>query len=273
MRNLLTLAAATAILAAGSGFSAQAQPGAYRGGQPQGAPQAASGPQLGPGGIPAGSYQQSCRNEQVQPGGWMTAECRASDGRWAFSHLPYSQCRTDIQTNQTGILMCGSIVADSGRFVDAGNDRRDDRRDERRDDRAAAAVVGAVAGALFGPPPPPVGIAPAPQGRDWRYERGGWAYGHRPGEWVPIRDRASWIDTRLDRAQRDGRLGRRDARDLRRQLDDIVTQEDRYLRDGRLGGREREDLQRRFDDLERRIDYEAGPGGRPRDRDRDYDRR
>jgi hypothetical protein len=94
-------------------------------------------------------------------------------------------------------------------------------------------------------------------GRDWRYERGGWGYGHRPGEWVPIRDRANWIDDRISRARRDGRLDRRDVRDLRRELDDIVDQERRYDRDGRLGPRERDDLQRRFDDLERRIDYRS----------------
>ena len=89
MRNLLTATAVAALLASGAAYPASAQQGGYRGGPPQPAPQAVQGPQMGPGGIPAGSYQQSCRNEQVS-GRSMTAECRASNGRWAFSRLPYA---------------------------------------------------------------------------------------------------------------------------------------------------------------------------------------
>jgi hypothetical protein len=217
----------------------------------------------------AGSYQQTCRNPQ-NVNGQLTAECADAQGQYHSTSIAAGQCRGDI-ANRNGTLSCPGAQGTSGPVVGGrgggpgpqaqyggdrrGGDRGGDRRDERRDDRAAAAVAGAVVGALIGPPPPPPpGVVVAP-GRDWRYERGGWGYGHRPGEWVPIRDRANWIDQRIDRAQRDGRLGRRDARDLRRQLDDIVDQERRYDRDGRIGPRERDDLERRFDDLERRIDY------------------
>jgi hypothetical protein len=270
MRNLLTAAAVAATLAGGAGLPAFAQSPGGRGGQPQ----------LGPGGTPAGSYQRSCRNEQVS-GKYMTAECRAADGRWAFSRLPYTECRADIQINQIGIMMCGGIVADSGRYDDDGggqrfeqgrNNFRDDRRDDRNDNRAGAAIAGAIAGALLGangqpvPPPPAYGDPRYGDPRyDYRYQQGWWGYGHRPGEWVRIRDRADWLDRRIDRGLRDGRIDRRTARDLRRELRFIEDQEDRYLRDGRLGRRERADLDRRFDDLAQRIRFEARPRGR-RDR-------
>lgn len=85
---------------------------------------------------------------------------------------------------------------------------------------------------------------------------------------MAIRDRADWLNQRIDRAQREGRLGREDARDLRRQLASIEDMEARDMRDGRLDPRERAELDRRFDDLQRRINFESGPPERgPRDRD------
>jgi hypothetical protein len=85
---------------------------------------------------------------------------------------------------------------------------------------------------------------------------------------VRIRDRADWLDRRIDRAQQQGRISGRDARDMRRELSAIEDQEDRYTRDGRLDPRERADLDRRFDDLSQRIRFEASDRGRDRDRDR-----
>jgi hypothetical protein len=150
--------------------------------------------------------------------------------------------------------------------------RQDQRRDDRRDDRAAAAVAGAVAGAILGGPAPVYGDPHYGDPRyDWRYAQGGWGYGRRQGEWVAIRDRADWLDRRIDNAQRDGRLDRRDARDLRRQLASIEDLEARYMRDGRLGPGERADLDRRFDDLSSRIRYESGPNGRYSERGPDRD--
>lgn len=272
MRNLLTATAVAALLASGAAFPASAQQGGYRGGPPQPAPQAVQGPQMGPGGIPAGSYQQSCRNEQVS-GRSMTAECRASNGRWAFSRLPYADCRADIQVNTVGIMTCGAITADQGRFVDDGPSNGGNRADNRgRDNNTGAAVAaGVIAGALLGGAP----IYGDPHYGDPRYDphyaQGGWGYGHRPGEWVAIRDRADWLNMRIDRAQREGRLSRGDARDLRRQLGSIEDMEARFLRDGRLDGRERADLDRRFDELQARIRFEADSGDR-RDGDRRDDR-
>jgi hypothetical protein len=242
MHKFILASAAAASLLAGGGAQAQA-PG-Y------------GGPPIGQNGLPGGSWTTVCRNGSMG-GGVLSAECKDAVGAYHATSLPLQNCRGDIG-DQNGALACASGQKGSvGPVVTDNRDRRDDRQD-RRDDRAAAAVAGAVVGALVGPPPPPPpGLAPPPQGRDWRYEQGGWGYGHRPGEWVPIRDRANWLNDRIDRAQRDGRIGRRDARDLHRQLDDVVNLEGRYTRDGRLGAGERDDLQRRFDDLERRIDYQT----------------
>lgn len=278
MRNLLTAAAVAAIMAGSAGVPAFAQPpggrGGPQGGYQGGAPQAEAGP-------PAGSYQRSCRNIQAG-GGQLTAECRDIHSNYIRSTLPYGQCRTDIQSNPDGVLSCGPIRANQ---VANNNDRRDDRRDDRggNNNAAAAAIAGAVAGALLGAngqpvaPPPNYGDPRYGDPRyDYRYQQGWWGYGRRPGEWVSIRDRADWLDMRIDRALRQGRISRGDARDLRRQLSFIEDMQDRYMRDGRLGPRERADLDRRFDDLSQRIRFEAGPGGggyRGDDRYRDDYRR
>ena len=260
MRNLMAATAVAAILAGAAGLPASAQPGGFRG-PPQGAPQAA--PAQGP---PAGSYQGSCRNVQMLTGGWMTAECRATDGRWAFSRLPSASCRADIHADPDGIMSCGTTKADSGRYVDNGGDNRG-----RDNNNGAAVAAGVLAGALLGGAP----VYGDPHYGDPRYDphyaQGGWGYGHRPGEWVSIRDRADWLNMRIDRAQREGRLSRGDARDLRRQLGSIEDMEARFLRDGRLDGRERADLDRRFDELQARIRFEADSGDR-RDGDRRDDR-
>jgi hypothetical protein len=216
----------------------------------------------------------------------LTAECADTQGRYHQSTLNTGQCRGDI-SNSNGMLACPGGQASGGQLVQGGQpqggrgqpeqpnyaqqqpqQRYDDRRDDRRDDRAGAAIAGAVVGAILGAngqpvaPPPVYGDQRYGDPRfDYRYQQGWYGYGHRPGEWVRIRDRADWLDMRIDRGVREGRLDRRDARDLRRQLDFIEEQEDRYTRDGRLGPRERADLDRRFDDLAQRIRFESRDRG------------
>jgi hypothetical protein len=240
----------------------------------------------------AGSYQRSCRNYN-SAGGTLTAECADPQGRYHSSTLPTGQCRGDI-SNNNGMLSCNGGQATGGALVQGqpsnngqrnnggqpnfaqggrdqgGRDQRFDqgRNDDRRDDRAGAAIAGAIAGALLGAngqpvaPPPAFGDQRYGDPRfDYRYQQGWWGYGHRPGEWVRIRDRADWLDMRIERGVREGRVDRRTARDLRRELGFIEDQEDRYMRDGRLGPRERADLDQRFDNLAQRIRFEAGPGG------------
>jgi hypothetical protein len=251
----------------------------------------------------AGSYQRSCRNYS-SAGGVLTAECSDAQGRYHQSTLNAGQCRGDI-SNSNGMLACPGAQASGGQLVQGGqpqggpqgnrgqpqgyggqqpnyaqqqpqqryDDRNDNRRDDRNDDRAGAAIAGAVVGAILGANGQPVAAPPVYGDQrygdpryDYRYQQGWYGYGRRPGEWVRIRDRADWLDMRIDRAVREGRLGRGDARDLRRQLSFIEDQEDRFTRDGRLDARERADLDRRFDDLAQRIRFESGNRGRDRDR-------
>lgn len=212
-----------------------------------GTPVFAQGP-----GVPGGSYLQTCRNVQAS-GGQVSAECLDTRGRWQRSTLVYGGCRAGV-TNQNGVLLCD------------GPPPPPPPREDRRDDRAAAAIAGAVAGALLGPPPVYGEERYGDPRFDPHYAQGGWGYGHRQGEWVSIRDRADWLDMRIDRAQRDGRLSREDARDLRRQLNAIEDREADFVRQGRFGPSERADLDRRFDELSNRISYDSGPP-EPRDGD------
>jgi hypothetical protein len=263
MRNLILASAAVATAATGIGLSFTT-----------------------PAFAQAGSYQRTCRTYN-SANGQLTAECADAQGRYHSSTLNVGQCRGDI-SNQNGMLACPGGQASGGQLVQNGQPNRGQaqgyggppQRDDRRDDRAANALVGAVAGAILGANGQPVAPPPAYGDQrygdpryDYRYQQGWWGYGHRPGEWVRIRDRADWLDMRIDRAVREGRIDRRTSRDLRRELSFIEDQEDRYMRDGHLGPRERADLDHRFDDLAQRIRFESGPGDRYGDRDRDYDRR
>ena len=243
MRNifLMTAAAATAVVSFGVGTSAYAQ---------------------------AGSYGGSCRNTQSS-NGVLTAECADTQGRYHISSIPFQQCKGDIGNNN-GMLTCSGAVATGGQIVGGGNnDNRggNDRRDNNNN-TAAAVVAGAVlGGALAGNGGPTIVYGDQRYGDprfDRNYAQGGWGYGRRVGEWVPIRNRADWLDTRIERAQREGRLSRREARDLRQQLNDIEAMEERYMRDRRLGPRERADLDNRFANLNQRISFEATDrDGRP----------
>lgn len=81
---------AAAIAAAALGGSAQAQETQRWGG--------------GWGGVPGGSYQQSCRDIRVT-GPTLTASCQDSRGRWNYSSIRVDQCRGDIR-NVGGRLQC-----------------------------------------------------------------------------------------------------------------------------------------------------------------------
>jgi hypothetical protein len=245
----------------------------------------------------AGSYQRSCRTYN-SVNGVLTAECMDTQGRYRSSTLTTGQCRGDI-SNQNGMLACPGGQASGGQVVQNGQQqgnrgqaqgyggqaqgyggqnynqgRNDDRRDDHRDDRgnnAAAAIIGGVlAGALAGnggvvaaPPPPPPSYGDPRYGDpryDWRYREGGFGYGRQAGEWVPIRDRADWLNRQIDRLQRDGRIDYRDARDYRNQLYRLQDRERDMMRDGRLGPRERDELDRRFSDLTEEIRRDAREG-------------
>jgi hypothetical protein len=190
--------------------------------------------------LPGGSYLQTCRNVEAG-GGRLSAECLDTHGHWQRSTLPLGPCRGPI-SNENGMLFCN-----------------------------------AVAGGPPPPPPPQAYGGPPPAFGDQRYgdprfdpryAEGGWGFGHRPGEWVAIRDRAGWLDMRIDRAQREGRIDGDEARDLRGELHRIEDMEARMVRDGRFGPGERADLDHRFDDLSARVRFDAGPPDRDGFRDR-----
>jgi hypothetical protein len=236
MRNLLLASAAAATALGGLGL------------------------QVSPAQAQAGSYVRTCRNIQSQ-NGMLTAECADEGGRFHVSSLPFTHCHSEV-SNINGMLSCNGAVASGGEIV--GGDRR--RRD--RDDAGAGAFVGgAIAGALGAgappPPPPPPGPPPAwgqpgygDPHADWRYAQGGWGYGHRPGEWVPIRDRAPWLEERIRRAVEAGRISPDAGRDLHRSVDRLEDMEAGMMRDGLYGPQERADLDRRWDDLAGRFRYE-----------------
>ncbi len=246
----------------------------------------------------AGSYQRSCRTSNSANGA-LTAECADAQGRYHSSTLNVGQCRGDI-SNQNGMLSCPGAQASGGQVVQGGqpqgnrgqsqgnggqgysqgrNDQGrygqggSDRGDEHRDDRgnAAAAFLGGVlGGALAGnggvvaaPPPPPPAYGDPRYGDpryDWRYQQGGFGYGHRPGEWIPIGQRADWLNRQIDSLVRNGRIDYRDASDYRHQLDRIQNRERDMMRDGRLGQRERDELDHRFSDLTEEIRHDAREG-------------
>lgn len=94
---------------------------------------------------------------------------------------------------------------------------------------------------------------------DPRYAQGGYAYGRQPNQWVPVADRARWLDQRIMRGQQEGTVDRREARGLRQELNGILSLENLYRREG-MNPRKYADLDRRFDLLAARIQYERTDG-------------
>jgi len=56
------------------------------------------------GGLPNGTYQQSCRDARVN-GNMLSASCQDNRGRWNYSSIRYRDCRYDIR-NDNGRLAC-----------------------------------------------------------------------------------------------------------------------------------------------------------------------
>ena len=59
--------------------------------------------------VPAGSYQQTCRNPGIA-GDYLTAECQDAAGGYQPTSIPYRQCRGDI-ANTGGQLACDGVSA------------------------------------------------------------------------------------------------------------------------------------------------------------------
>jgi hypothetical protein len=220
----------------------------------------------------AGSFQGSCRNTQTA-GGVLTAECADSAGRFHISSIPYPQCRGDIGNNN-GMLSCNGAYATGGALVATDNNRGDRNNNDALAAGAVGAVVGALAGNAYanrgnaqGPALYAPGYAYPAYGDqrygdprfDPRYAEGGYAYGRPVRQWVPIAERASWLDQRINRGVQEGALDRSEVRSLRNQLSDLETLEMQYRRRG-MQGWMMTDLDKRFDQLAARIQYERTDG-------------
>jgi hypothetical protein len=168
----------------------------------------------------------------------------------AIAQPPPGCVQSNAQTSATGTVLGALGGALIGSAI-AG-----------RHDRGVGAVGGAVAGGVAGdvlasqynqpcpqgyyrpaPPPPP---PPGPEGF-WRSAPGG------------IHERIDYLQHRIDEAQADGYLGRREAGDAYRTLADIRNQERnlRYRDGGDLYPQDRAYLQGRLDELSRRIRWQS----------------
>ena len=88
-------------------------------------------------------------------------------------------------------------------------------------------------------------------GQDYGYRQGR-GYGHDRGYGQDLRVRAARLEQRIDRLAYNGRITRREARQLAWQLDQYRSLEWRYARDG-LSRREYADLSYRLDHIEAQV--------------------
>ncbi|HVE51583.1 MAG TPA: hypothetical protein VNG69_18415 [Casimicrobiaceae bacterium] len=95
---------------------------------------------------------------------------------------------------------------------------------------------------------------------DPRYENQRWNDGRN----FSIDQREANMRNRIQRGIESGRVTRREARQLLRELDDIEAKERAFAADGRLGRRERDELHNDLDHLANRIRAQL------RDEDRRY---
>ena len=90
-----------------------------------------------------------------------------------------------------------------------------------------------------------------------RYEHERWD--DRSGS---IRDREARINSFIQRGIDDGRIDRREARGLYRELNDIKSKERAFASDGRLDGRERAELNSDLDRLAQNVRHQVRDGDR-----------
>jgi hypothetical protein len=223
MTRLLTLAALTAGLFAASTPAAQAQ---YR--------------------SSTANLSGSCQNIQSLSTGYVTAECRDDQGRYRWSSIYAPQCRSELM-NRGGVLACQGATGNAGGYVDQPTPQGS----------TAATVIGAIAEALLGVEndpgdTSPVWGQPGYGGPGYGSPNGG--YG-ADGGWIPIASRQTWLDARIDAAQRDRRLTSRDAARLRSEFQSLARLEVQYRRGG-LTSAEQADLDRRFEALSARLPAE-----------------
>jgi hypothetical protein len=203
---------------------------------------------------PAQSLSGSCQDIETLNSGYVTAVCRANDGRWRWSSIYYPHCRSDI-ANRDGVLSCVGAQGSAGSYIEPRSSGQ----------AAVGAIVGIIAGALLGGSDQTL-YEPGARYPVWgergygdprtdpRFGEQGWGYGSQ-GQWVSISRRQAWLERRISQGEQQRTLTRSEAGVLRRELSSLITLERRYSAGG-LSVRERADLDRRFDALSMRIRLE-----------------
>jgi hypothetical protein len=238
----------------------------------------------------SGSYQKTCQHPTIV-NGVLTAECTDINHKLHVSSLPgYLQCQGDI-SNQNGVLSCnrappntavGIVPNNNGQRGNSpqaggrsenystGNNGNGRRNSDNQYNGGKAQEGASNSGSLYsrGFSYPDYGDQRYGDPRfDPRFAQGGYAYGRQAKQWVPIAERAQWLDQRIMRGEQEGTVDRREARGLHQELNGILSLENRYRREG-MNARKYTDLDRRFDLLAARIQYERNDGDHTRDLNR-----
>jgi hypothetical protein len=214
---------------------------------------------------PAQSLGNSCEDVQSLDSGYVTAVCRANDGRYRWSSIYYPYCRSDL-SNRDGVLYCVGAEGRGGEYM-----QRSGSSSTTVSTNLPGAIIGAIAGALLGGNDGGSLYAPGSRYPAWgesgygdprydpRFSEQGWGYGSSRDQWVSISRRGEWLERRIVQGERNGALTRNESTSLRRELSSLISLERRYSSGG-LSNSERADLDRRFDALTIRIQTERRDG-------------
>jgi hypothetical protein len=214
---------------------------------------------------PAQSLGNSCEDVQSLDSGYVTAVCRANDGRYRWSSIYYPYCRSDL-SNRDGVLTCVGAEGRGGEYIQRSGSS------SSPSGGVQGAIIGAIAGLLLGGNDNGGSLyAPGSRYPAWgesgygdprydpRFGEQGWGYGSSRDQWVSISRRGEWLERRIVQGERNGGLTRNEAYSLRRDLSGLVSLERRYSYGG-LSNSERADLDRRFDALSLRIQIDQRDG-------------
>lgn len=206
---------------------------------------------------PAQSLGNSCEDVQSLDSGYITAVCRANDGRYRWSSIYAPYCRSDLG-NRDGVLSCVGAEGRAGAYIERSGSS------SGQSGGLPVAIIGAIAGVLLGGDDGRYLYQPGARYPAWgetgygdprydpRFGEQGWGYGSSRDQWVSISRRGEWLERRIVQGDRNGTLTRNQATTLRRDLTSLISLERRYNYGG-LSNNERADLDRRFDLLSARI--------------------
>jgi hypothetical protein len=206
---------------------------------------------------PAQSLGNSCDDVQSLDSGYITAVCRANDGRYRWSSIYAPYCRSDL-SNRDGVLSCVGAEGRAGAYIERSGSS------SSQSGGLPGAIIGAIAGVLLGGDDGRYLYQPGARYPAWgetgygdprydpRFGEQGWGYGASGDQWVTMSRRGQWLERRIVQGERNDSLTRNQATTLRRDLTSLISLERRYSYGG-LSNNERADLDRRFDSLSLRI--------------------